>query len=1068
MTRHREASARGLTAAVSALALAALLALPAQPAAAAVHQEEPAPPASTPTQAQPKALETVQLDSAALGGLQARAIGPAVMSGRIAAIDGAWDGDTLALYVGAAGGGVWKSEDGGVNFESVFDDYPQSIGAISIDRTHPQTVWVGTGESWTRNSVSVGHGVYKSTDGGYTWKAMGLEDTERIARIQIDPSDPDTVWVCAPGHLWNDDEERGVFKTTDGGKTWDKVLYVDETTGCADLDMDPQDPDVLYAGMWQFRRSPDFFTSGGPGSGLYRSTDGGATWEEMTDGLPKGEKGRNAIAVAPSRPNRVYATVEAKETAFYRSDDLGETWTKVNTSFTVAARPFYFSRVVVDPSDYKTVYKPGLTLGISTDEGESFTSILAGGFGGGAVHSDMHALWIDPKDPRHMVLGTDGGVYVSFDQGHTFRHVRSLPVSQFYRVSVDDDWPYHVFGGLQDNGSWMGPSRSPAGIESRDWDNVGFGDGMCVFRDPADPDYVYSEYQGGEISRLHLPTGEVREIKAYPAEGEAKYRFNWTTPLAFSPHEKGTLYMGAQKLLRTRDRGESWEEISPDLTTNNPKWQRQADSGGLTIDNSTAENYTTIYSISESPVEAGVIWVGTDDGHVALTRDDGKSWEQVAGNIPGFPERGWVSDVEASPHTAGAALVTVDDHRLGDMAPYVFETSDYGKTWKSLATDEIEGYAHVVQQDLVNPDLLFLGTERGLWISLDHGGHWVRFEGGLPKMVAVRDLAIQPREGDLVIATHGRGLYILDDLTPLRNLTTQVLNQDVALLPSRPAVMVIEAPQQQFSGAGDFTGQNPPEAAEVAYYLKRRHLFGDLKVEIYGADGKLIKTVPGAKRRGINRVSWPMRLPPPKVPPATNLVPAFEGPRVAEGTYTVKLIKGKQTLTGSVSLVPDPRSPHSAEDRKLQQKTALDLYQMLERMTYLVDSITDLRDQARDRAGKLSPRSRAAKRLTAYADSLETFRTTLVSTSEAGWLSGEVKLREELGNLYGGINSYTGRPTQSQLDRLGVLRDQLEKAFTKFDELAGQRDALNHSLEREKLDPLVLMTREAWEAKQPS
>ncbi len=1055
MSSPRKRLACGPAAAVAGLTLA-LVALVAPPPAAG--QAPPAPA---------KAPETVQLDSAALGGLQARAIGPAVMSGRIAAIDGAWNGNTLALYVGAAGGGVWKSEDGGVNFESVFDDYPQSIGAIAVDRADPQTVWVGTGESWTRNSVSAGHGVYKSTDGGYTWKVMGLENTERIARIQIHPSDPNTVWVCAPGHLWNDNEERGVFKTTDGGKTWTKVLYVDAKTGCSDLDVDPQDPDVLYAGMWQFRRTPDFFTSGGPGSGLYRSTDGGATWKEMTQGLPKGEKGRIAIAVAPSRPNRVYATVESKETGLYRSDDLGETWAKVNTSFTVSARPFYFSRLVVDPTDYKTVYKPGLTLGISTDQGESFTSILSGGFGGGSVHSDMHALWIDPKDPEHMVLGTDGGVYVSFDQGHTFRHVGSLPVSQFYRVSVDDDWPYHVYGGLQDNGSWMGPSQSPSGIQNRDWDNVGFGDGMCVFRDPADSGYVYSEYQGGEISRLDLKTGEVRDIKAYPAAGEAKYRFNWTTPLAFSPHEKGTIYMGAQKLLRSRDRGESWEEISPDLTTNNPKWQRQDESGGLTIDNSTAENYTTIYSISESPVEAGVIWVGTDDGNVQVTRDDGKSWEMVSTNIPNLPARGWISDVAASPSAKGAALVTVDAHRTGDMATYVYETTDYGKTWKSLATDELDGWAHVVLQDLVNPDLLFLGTERGLWLSLDHGGHWVRFEGGLPKMVAVRDLAIQPREGDLVIATHGRGLYILDDLTPLRNLTSKVLNEDVALLPSRPAAMVIEAPQQEFSGAGDFTGQNPPEAAEIAYYLKRRHLFGDLKVEIYGPDGKLIKSVPGGKRRGINRVSWPMRLPPPKVPPATNLVPAFEGPRVLEGTYTVKLIKGKKTLTGAVKLVPDPRSPHSAEDRKLQQQTALDLYHMLERMTYLVDSITDLRDQARARAGKLPDRSRTAKRLTAYADSLEQFRGTLVSTSEAGWLSGEEKLREKLGNLYGGVNSYTGRPTQSQLDRLGVLRDQLKKAFADFDALAGQRDGFNRSLEREKLEPLTLQTREAWEAKQP-
>ena len=512
----------------------------------------------------------IEIDSATLGGLTARSIGPAVMSGRIAAVD-AVAGKTVTVYVGAASGGVWKSTDGGLNFSPVFDDegQPQSIGAVSIDPSAPDTVWVGTGESWTRNSTSVGRGVFRTTDGGKTWKAMGLEDTERIARIQVDPEDSDTVWVCATGHLWNANEERGVFKSIDGGDTWKKVLYVDENTGCSDLDVDPQAPNVLYAGMWQFRRYPDFFESGGPGSGLYKSTDGGDTWTELTAGLPKGEKGRIAVAVAPSRTSRVYATVESDETALYRSDDLGASWEKINTSFTVTARPFYFSRLVVDPTDYDTVYKPGLSLGISTDGGASFTSPFTGGFGGG-VHSDHHALWVNPKDPENLILGTDGGLYVSHDQGHTWRHVRSLPVSQFYRVSVDDQVPYNVYGGLQDNGSWMGPSRAPGGVENKDWRGVGFGDGFYAFRDPSDPDYVFSEYQGGEIQRLHLPTGELRDTKPYPAEGEEDYRFNWATPVAFSPNEKGTMYMGAQKLLRSRDHGESWEEISPDLTTDNP------------------------------------------------------------------------------------------------------------------------------------------------------------------------------------------------------------------------------------------------------------------------------------------------------------------------------------------------------------------------------------------------------------------------------------------------------------------------------------------------------------------
>ena len=1018
-----------------------------------------------PVSASAEEASGVEIDSATLGGLTARSIGPAVMSGRIAAVD-AVAGKTVTVYVGAASGGVWKSTDGGLSFSPVFDDegQPQSIGAVEIDPSAPDTVWVGTGESWTRNSTSIGRGVFKTTDGGKTWKPMGLEDTERIARVQVDPEDSDTVWVCATGHLWNANEERGVFKSTDGGTTWKKVLYVDENTGCSDLDVDPQEPDVLYAGMWQFRRYPDFFESGGPGSGLYKSTDGGDTWSELTNGLPEGEKGRIAVAVAPSRTSRVYATVESAETALYRSDDLGGTWKEINTSFTVSARPFYFSRLVVDPTDYQTVYKTSLSLGISTDGGESFTSPFTGGFGGG-VHSDHHAIWVNPEDPQNLILGTDGGLYVSHDQGHTWRHVRSLPVSQFYRVSVDDQVPYNVYGGLQDNGSWMGPSRAPGGIENKDWRGVGFGDGFYAFRDPSDPDYVFSEYQGGEIQRLHLPTGELRDTKPYPPKGAEDYRFNWATPVAFSPNEKGTLYMGAQKLLRSRDHGESWEEISPDLTTDNPAWQRQKESGGLSIDNSDAENYTTIFTISESPVEAGVIWVGTDDGNVQVTRDDGKTWTEVGHAIPGLPERRWISDVSASPHAAGTAFVTVDGHYSGVMDPFVFETTDYGATWTSLVTDELDGYAHVIQQDPENPNLLFLGTELGLWVSLDGGHQWARFEGGLPAMVSVRDLAIQPREGDLVIATHGRGMYILDDLTPLRNLTGEILAQDVALLPTRPAEMTIPSITWPFSGDGEFTGQNPPEAAEIAYYLKRRHVFGDLKVEIYDHDGALLKTVPGSKRRGVNRVEWPMRLPAPKVPPATNLVPAFEGPRVPEGAYTFKLVKGKETLEGQVELVADPRTPHSAEDRKLQQETALDLYKMLERMTYLVDALVDLRDQARARADAVDSK-RLGERLDAYADKLESFRGTLVSTSEAGWLSGDEQLRENLGNLYGSVNGYTGRPTQSQLDRLEVLRGQLDAAFTAFESLAAERDELARPLERAGAEPLVLLTREAWEARE--
>ena len=1009
--------------------------------------------------------EAVHLDSSDLGGLSARSIGPAVMSGRISSLDAATTDDgKLVVYVGAASGGVWKSEDGGITFSPVFDQHIQSIGDLVVDPVNPDVVWVGTGESWVRNSVSIGRGVYRTTDGGDTWTALGLEETERIARIQIHPKDDATAWVCATGHLWNANPERGVYKTTDAGASWEKVLEVDDDTGCADLEIDPQDPDVLYAAMWQFRRGPDFFTSGGPGSGLYRSTDGGTTWTEMTEGLPAEDKGRIAIAAAPSRPNRVYATVEAEDTALYRSDDLGRSWEELNSSFNVTMRPFYFSRLVVDPTDHEIVYKPGLSLGISLDGGESFGSMMSGGFGG-AVHPDHHALWVNPDDPRHLILGTDGGVYVSYDRGSVFRHVGTLPVSQFYQVSVDDQIPYNVYGGLQDNGSWMGPSRSPAGIQNRDWDNVGSGDGFYTFRDPADPDYVYSEYQGGQIARLHLPTGELRDVKPYPGAGEPEYRFNWNTPIAFSPHEEGTLYFGAQKLLVSRDRGESWTEISPDLTTNDPRRQRQKESGGLTTDNSTAENNTTIYAISESPVERGVIWVGTDDGLVQVTRNGGESWTDVTGNVPGLPEGLWVSRIEASHHDAGSAFVTVDGHRSGDMTPYVFRTTDYGRSWTSLATENLEGYALVVRQDPVNPDLLFLGTEMGLWLSLDGGRGWTRFEGDLPKRVAVRDIAIHPREGDLVVGTHGRGIWIVDDLTPLRHLTAETLEQEVALLPSRPAQMVIPAAVQDFGGSDQFAAQNPPETAQIAYYLKKRHLFGDLKVEVYDPEGELITTIPGGKRRGLNRVSWPMRFPPPKIPPATNLVQAFEGPRVLEGSYRIRLVKGDETLEGTVTLAPDPRSAHSAEDRRLQQTTALELYRTLERMTYLVDAVTGIRDAARERSAELPENHRTRRDTEAWADELEAFRASLVSTAEAGWLSGDEKLREQLGNLYGAVNSYTGRPTASQLDRKAILTEELDRAFTRFDELQAELADLNRGLERRGLEPIRVESREEWLAK---
>jgi len=927
---------------------------------------------------------------------------------------------------------------------------------------------VGTGESWTRNSTSVGDGLYRTTDGGDSWQRVGLETSERIARIQVSPADGNTVWACATGHLWGSHEERGVFKTADGGKTWKKVLYVDADTGCSDLSVDPQDPSILVAGMWQFRRNPWSFRSGGKGSGLYKSTDGGETWRPLKTGLPAGEKGRIAVAMAPSRPSVVYALVEAEETALYRSDDVGESWRQVNSSFNVQARPFYFARIVVDPTDFNTVYKPGLSLTVSTDGGKTFNSAFgSGGFGSGP-HSDHHALWINARNPNELLLGTDGGVYMSYNKGLQWRFLKTLPVSQLYHVSYDMSRPYRVFGGLQDNGSWAAPSSGiGGGIQNRDWFNIGGGDGFWAFSDPTEPDLVYVEYQGGEISRRRISTGEEKILKPLPGADEPSYRFNWNTPIHVSPNEPGTIYLGSQFLFRSRDRGDSWERISPDLTTNDPAKQQQLQSGGLSRDNSSAENHTTIYSISESPRNTKVIWVGTDDGNLQVTRDGGAHWTNVAPNVAGLPKGTWVSTVEAGRFDEGTAFATFDGHQTGDMKTYVYKTVDFGQTWKPLATDALAGYAHVVRQDLESPDLLFLGTEQGLFISIDGGARWARFTGRFPK-VAVRDLAIQPREADLLIATHGRGIYILDDITPLRKLTAEALGADVTMLPSRKAAMVIPAGIQGFPGDDEFFAFNPEEAASITYYLKKRHLFGDMKIEVYDSKGQLVSTLPAGKRRGINRVHWPMRLPPPKLPPANSLVIgsqfAMFGPRVPPGTYTVKLIQDDKTYASQVELVPDPRSSHSAEDRAMQYDTAMTLYGMLGRLTYVADAVKALGDAARQRGEALPKGDRLREQLGSLGRTLEAFRATLVATGPGGWLSGEEQLREKMATVYGGINGYDGRPTKSQIDQAKVLDDQLARAEARLAALQkGEVAAANRELEKRKLEPLKAKSREEWE-----
>ncbi|HET6266292.1 MAG TPA: glycosyl hydrolase [Acidobacteriota bacterium] len=1001
----------------------------------------------------------VKVDSNTFGAITARSIGPAKMSGRIEAID-AVASDPKIVYVGAASGGVWKSINGGTTFKPIFDKYTQSIGAVTVDQAHPDTVWVGTGESDTRNSSSVGTGIYKSTDAGESWTLMGLENSERISRIVVDPKNSNTVYVAVPGHLWNSSEDRGIYKTTDGGKTWAKVLYVNADTGAADIAIDPQDPNFVYASMWQFRRLPYFFTSGGTGSGLYKSRDGGKTWKKLTAGLPEGELGRIAIAVAPSRPSVIYANIEAKKTALYRSDDMGETWKWINNDFNVQVRPFYFSHIYVDPTDYKRVWKPGFFLIGSTDGGDAFSNPSQ------TPHGDLHALWINPSNPFQMFLGTDGGVYKTDDKGSHWQMIKDLPVSQFYHVSFDMERPYNLYGGLQDNGSWVGPSQGISGIQSQDWKNIGFGDGFYAWQDPTDKNIVFSEFQGGELLRFHRATHEFKSIKAYPAASDPKYRFNWNTPIEINPKTPSVMYVGSQFLLKTTDKGESWQKISPDLTTNDPAKQKQEESGGLSVDNSTAENHCTIVTISASPLDENLIWIGTDDGNLQLTRDGGKTWTNVVANVPGVPKNTWVTTVEASGHDAATAFATFDAHQTGDMKVYVYKTTDYGKSWTSISTDAIKGYAHVIRQDVVNPKLLLVGTEFGLFVSIDGGTQWAQFTGGLPN-VAVRDIAIHPRESDVILATHGRGIYIIDDITPVRKLTPEIMDAKAAILEARSAPVHFITFEQDFPGDEEFVGQNLPDVAYVTYWLKDRAITGDTRVEITNSEGKLMASLPGGKRKGINRVEWYTRLKPPKTSPTPELTNfLLFGPNVPIGNYTVKLIRGADTYTGQVTLVDDPRLSYSTEDRKVQSDATMKLYDLQGDLAYVADSCANARDQAKDRAKKLG-KDAASKNLDAFSTKMDNFRKTLVASKE-GFITGEEQLRERVVDLYTMISLCAQKPTQSQLDRLKVLEQQIQKAEADYDAIIKKDlDGINSQLKAKKLDPIKLPTREEYDKKDP-
>jgi photosystem II stability/assembly factor-like uncharacterized protein len=1027
------------------------------------------------------------IDAGSISGLGARNIGSAAMSGRISSLAGYNDPTgKLTLFVGAATGGVWKSMDGGTTFKPVFDEQPvQSIGAIALDPANPKNVWVGTGESWTRNSVSVGDGIYKSTDGGETWTHAGLPDSERITKIVIDPRAADTVYACVPGKLWGDSADRGLYKTTDGGKQWALVLKGGNlSTGCGSMAMDPGNPDVLFAGLWDFRRKGWSFRSGGDGpkapsaSGLYRTVDGGKTWSELepqaNNGLPPKPYGRIALAVAPSNSKTVYAFVESTDSKLLISHDGGSTWDPGDKSQWMVWRPFYFANLIVDPKDEKRVYKTDGAMILSEDGGKSFSII--GGFAG--MHGDVHDVFVDPANSQHVFAGDDGGLWTSFDGANKWWRTDTLPISQFYHVSVDGADPYHVYGGLQDNSVWVGDSQYPGGITSSRWENLYNGDGFWAFVDPSAPDYVVAEYQGGAIARINMRTHETRDIQpklsAADVKRYKKLRFNWNTPVALSPHEPGTIYIGAQFLMRSRDHGQSWERISPDLTTNDPHKQLQEQSGGITVDNSAAEMHTTIYSISESPLQAGLVWAGTDDGNLQLTRDGGAHWDNLIGNVAGLPKNSWVSWVQASKFAAGTAYVAFDRHTFSDMAAYVYATYDFGKTWKPLVVPMdakgVRGYAHVIKEDPVEAQLLYLGTEFGLWVSVDGGTHWARFKGGHLPAVAVRDLAIHPRDNDLVIATHGRGIWIVDDVTPLRMLNANLLSADAAFLSARPIQQRIEANGGWANGAAAFVGDNPSTGAVITYYQRTRHLFGKLKIEVLDSQGKLIDELPASTRRGLNRVVWTMHLRAPRVPPAAQVAGAgTQGPRVLPGTYTVRLEKNGAVYDTKLNVGLDPRVTWNASDRQAQYDAAMKVYELFNDESGLFARIAALRQQVAEARERRHPGDALFARLGAFDEKLDAVRKEIVATTEGGAITGEERLREHTDQLYGAISSWEGPPSQYQLDNTIALRAQLTDIDAEFSRLTKTLlPPLNKALREGGMESLDIPAQAAFNDDKPS
>ena len=871
-------------------------------------------------------------------GIAPRNIGPGGMSGRVTSID-VVNSDSGVIYVGTASGGVWKSTSGGVNWDAVFDNQvTASIGAIAIQQSNPDVIWVGTGEGNPRNSLNGGYGVYKTLDAGKTWISMGLEKTRHIHRIIVDPTNPELVYVAAIGSPWGEHPERGVYKTSNGGMTWEKILFVNPKTGAADLVMDPKNPNKLVAALWEHKREPWFFKSGGKGSGLYVSLDGGKNWTRKTskDGLPEGDLGRIGIAIAPNKTSIIYALIEAKKNALYKSTDGGDHWKKVNEKSDIGNRPFYYSDIFVDPQNENRVYSVFTYVNVSEDGGKNFEELMPAYNANNGVHPDHHAWWIHPEDGSFIIDGNDGGLNISRDAGASWRFVGNIPVGQFYHVNVDNEYPYNVYGGMQDNGSWRGPAYvwKTQGIRNSYWQEIAFGDGFDVVPDQDNSRYGYAMSQQGNVSRYDWKTGNNYGVKPNHPNPDVFLRFNWNAAIGQDPFDTSTVYFGSQFVHKSKDKGLTWEVISPDLTTNDPEKQKQSESGGITLDATGAENHCTLLVIEPSPLQKDLLWTGSDDGRVHITLDGGENWTELTKNIKQLPKGSWIAQIKASNKQAGTAFLVANDYRRFNYTPYVFKTTNYGKSWERIVDEkDVFGYTLSIVEDIETEDLLFLGTDDGLYYSINAGEKWAKFDAEVFPTVPTKDLIIHPREHDLVIGTFGRAIWVMDDIRPLREIAInpEVLDKKMHLFnPPNAYLTKYQQPTgSRFGADAIYNAENRKYGSMLTYFYKveDKKAKDSLSLKIYD-DERLIRTLKAKapSETGLHRWYWNLTEKGVERPTRKEVKSKVEpsGVSVMPGKYKVVLGTASETSEVNVVVRTDPRLDHSEqaiEDRYKYSKT---------------------------------------------------------------------------------------------------------------------------------------------------